>query len=100
MDPNCDYWQVEIAGEDHDKTAFTFQQGSFHFTRLQFALKNASGMFQSAIDVVLKKVKWQYALVYLDDVVKFSQTPDKHIEHFRQVLTLLNDVGVTLNLKK
>lgn len=56
-------------------------------------------MFQRAMDFLLAKVKWQFALVYLDDIVIFSRTQDEHIAHARQLLTLLHDAGVTLNLK-
>lgn len=36
----------------------------------------------------------------LDDFTIFSGTPDDHFDYVSQVLTLLNDTGVTLNLKK
>lgn len=49
---------------------------------------------------VLAPVKWQIALVFRDDIVSFSKTPEKYIDHVRQVLTLLQKIGVTLMLKK
>lgn len=50
------------------------------------------------MDVLLTTFKWQ-ALVYLDYIVIFLQTPDEPIDHVRQVFSLLNDAGWTLNLK-
>lgn len=45
-------------------------------------------------------VKWQFAWFYLGDIMFFWWTPDEHIEHIHQVLTLLNDARVTRDLKK
>lgn len=63
-------------------------------------LKNVPGSFQRGMDVLLKKVKWQSPLVYIDDIVIFLPTPDKHIEHVEQVLMLLKHAGVAQYLEK
>lgn len=52
------------------------------------------------MDIRLTKVKWQCALIYLDDIVIFWRTVDEHIDHFRQVLALSHDQSSALNLKK
>lgn len=51
------------------------------------------------MDVILASVKWRFALVYLDAIFIFSKTPEKHIDHVEEVLTLLQGAGVALNLK-
>lgn len=58
------------------------------------------GTFQRAMKDLLTKIKLQFAWVYLEDIVIFWRTPDIHIEYVRQVLTLLNDAGMKLALKK
>lgn len=52
------------------------------------------------MDVVLSKIKWQYALVYSDDVLLFSRTLRKHIKHAGTFSQLLKSSGVVLNLHK
>lgn len=52
------------------------------------------------MDVLQTKVKLQFALVYLDDIVIFSHTPGDHIKHVRSFLKLINDANVSVNLKK
>lgn len=96
----CGLCRVESADEDRDETAFTSHYGLFQFTCMPFGWKNASGMFQRTVDILLLKVKWPFALVYLDDIFIFSLTPDKRIGQVRQVLTLLHEEGMTLNWKK
>jgi len=41
-------------------------------------------------------VKWQICLVYLDDVIVFLGSPEEHLQHLDEVLTLLGKAGVTL----
>ena len=67
---------------------------------MPFGLKNAPATFQRAMDVILASVNWKYALVYLDDIVIFSNTFEEHLQHFRSVLQLLQTAGVSLRLDK
>lgn len=91
---------MEIAAEDRDKTAFVSHHGLFRLIQILFGLKNAPGTFQCAMDVSLSRVKWQFTLFYLDDIVVFSRLPNERIDQVRQVLTLLRNAGVTLKLRK
>ena len=100
LDANSGYWQIEMAEEDKNKTAFTTHYGLFRYLRMPFGLKNAPATFQRAIDIILSTVKWQFALIYLDDVVVFSRTFDEHMAHLAIVLRLLKDAGITLRLSK
>lgn len=51
------------------------------------------------MEVTSETVNSQFALGYLHDVVIFFKTPERHIRHIREVLTLLMTPGVTLELK-
>lgn len=48
------------------------------------------------MNVALLAIKWQFALVYFDDIVAFSRSPAEQIEHFKHLLSLLSEGGVTL----
>lgn len=63
-------------------------------------LKNAAATFQLAMHVILSNVKWQYAFIYLDDIVLFSKKLKVHTERKRSVFCLLEDAAITLKLKK
>lgn len=93
------YEQVEISEQVHDKTAFTSPHGLFCFTRMQFGLKSSPGTFQGEIDVLVRRVKWQFALFHLDSIIILLQPTDEYIEHVQQVLTISNETDVTINLK-
>lgn len=100
LDCNSGYWQVQIPEQDRDKTTFVTHHGLFQYTHMPFGLRNAPATFQRAMDIVLSSVKWNFCLVYLDDIVVFSPDAKRHIEHLDHVLTLLRQAGLTIKLKK
>jgi len=46
--------------------------------------------------MILAGVKWQICLVYLDDFIVFSRSPEEHLQHLDEVSTRLGEAGVTL----
>lgn len=71
LDANCGCSQVEINQRDSEQTTLTSHHGLYRFIRMPFGLKHALGTFQQAFDVILSMEKWQYALIYFDDIVVF-----------------------------
>ena len=67
---------------------------------MSFGLKGAQATFQRALDIILSGVRWQICLVYVDDVIVFSRTQEKHAENLGTVLSLLRRAGISLQLKK
>lgn len=49
--------------------------------------------------IILYFDKWQFALVYQDEIVIFSKLPDEHIDDVQLILTLLNNAEVKVMLK-
>ena len=100
LDANSGYWQVPVAPEDRDMTTFTCLAGCFRFRRMPFGLCNASTTLQRTLDIFLAGLRWKTCLVYLDDVIVFSRTFDKHVKHVQEVLHILRSAGISLKLKK
>jgi len=100
LDGNAGYWQLPIASEDREKTAFVCHEGAYQYKRMPFGLKNAPATLQRALDIILSWVKWQSCLIYLDDVIVYSKTEEEHVRPVDRVLRLLRDAGVTLRLPK
>lgn len=82
-------YKAQIAKGDSRKTTFSSHVCLFRFKSMPSGLKNDPGTFQ-AVEVLFKKGKGQFALVFLDDIVIFLRTPDEHIDHVQQVVTLLS----------
>ena len=100
IDANCGYWQVEMDESDKPKTAFTAHCGTFQYNRMPFGLKNAPATFQRALDMILTGFRWEYCLIYMDDVIVFSESFDQHIIDVQNVLRSLTEANETLKPSK
>lgn len=67
---------------------------------MKFSLKNAPEIFQRAMNAILASVKWQKAIVYLYDLIVFSDDAEKHIHQVDRVLRLKSKARLTFKLKK
>ncbi len=100
LDLKTGYWQMEMEPESIQKTAFVTSAGLFEFLRLPFGLKNAAASFQRLMEHVLRDLRGKCCLIYIDDVVIFSENEEKHLQHLNQVFSSLSNAGLTLNLRK
>ncbi|KAJ0392077.1 hypothetical protein ATCC90586_011261 [Pythium insidiosum] len=101
LDLLAGYWQIGVAAQDRDKTAFVTREGLFRFTRMPFGLSNAAGTFQRLMDCVLRGLLWICCLVYLDDIIVFTKgTVERHVVELAAVLARLEDHGMSIKLKK
>ena len=100
LDLKSGYWQVEVAPEDHEKTAFCTQEGLFEFNVMPFGLCNAPATFQHLMDSVLAGLQWSSYLVYLDDITIMGRTFEEHLGNLQQVLERLQQAGLKLQPKK
>ncbi|KAJ9521722.1 hypothetical protein QJQ45_015348 [Haematococcus lacustris] len=100
LDLRQGYHQIRVAPEDIHKTAFRTRYGHFEFTVLPFGLCNAPATFQRLMNDVLHDLLDDCVLVYLDDILIFSRTPQEHIAHLRRVLDLLRKHKLYAKLAK
>ena len=47
----------------------------------------------------LAPVLWKTCVVYIDDLVIFSQTEEEHLEHLAEVLSLLDEAGLRMKVE-
>jgi hypothetical protein len=85
VDLQSGYWQIEMAEEDIEKTAFISNEGLFEFTVMPFGLSNAPATFQRLMQFVVSGLLMEQCLCYIDDVIIFSQTFDDHLYDLDQV---------------
>lgn len=100
LDLRSGYWQVPMAAADKPKTAFVTPDGLYEFNVMPFGLCNAPATFERMMDTVLRGLKWQTCLCYLDDIVVFAPDFTTHLHRLKCVLTCLTNAGLQLNLKK
>lgn len=81
------YHQIYMNQEDMKKTAFEWKGAHYNYSRIPFGLCEATSTFQKAKDIILQKERYKYAILYLDDIIIFSKTIQKHKLHLDIVLS-------------
>ncbi|CAF1426814.1 unnamed protein product [Rotaria sp. Silwood1] len=99
LDLRSGYFQIPIREEDKHKTAFITVHGLYEFNVLAQGLKNSSPSFQRIMSNLLLPCK-KFCLVYLDDILIYSDSFIQHIDHLNQVLAVLNKHKFQLNPQK
>ena len=87
--------------DSQDKAAFITYNGLYEFYVLPFGLTNAPGTFQRLIDYVLRGLEWLMSLVYLDDIIIYSERfLEEHLENLRQVFDRFRAANLQLKPSK
>ena len=94
------YHQVRLNEEDIPKTAFVTPIGLFEYKVLPFGLCNAPSTFQALMNSILGPELRHCCLVYLDDIIVFSKTPEEHLQQLRTVLQKLQKAQLYAKLSK
>ena len=63
-------------------------------------LKNIFEFFQTRMKKTFDSYLWKFVLIYMNDIIVFSRTSEEHLHYLDEVLTLLENLRVTLLLKK
>lgn len=100
VDLKSGYWQIPMDPKHREKTAFITPDGLYEFNVMPFGLCNAPATFERFMDTILRGLKWEICLCYLDDVVIFGRTFDEHNTRLATVLECLHNAGLVLNSKK
>ncbi len=100
MDLKDPYHRLRIREDDEWKTAFRTRYGHFEYMIMPFGLANAPATFQAYINRALAGYVNVFCVVYLDDILVYSETPKLHRGHVRKVLERLRKFQLFVNLKK
>ena len=67
---------------------------------MSFDLCNTPAIFQIFINLILHTFLNYFAIVYLNNILIYSKTREKHITHINQILNALNKAELYLNINK
>ena len=101
FDMNSGFWQVPMDKESKRYTAFTLgTMGLYECESMPFGLCNAPPTFQRLMQNCLGELNLTYCLIYLDDVIVFSDMPDEHLRRMHVVFNRLHEHGLKLKPSK
>ena len=94
------YHRIRIRAGDEWKTAFRTRYGHFEYMVMPFGLTNAPAAFQAYINQALAGLVDVTCIVYLDDILVYSDTEEEHRLHVKEVLQRLREAKLYLKLSK
>lgn len=100
LDLKSGYYQIEVEESDKPKTAFVCPLGFWEFNRMPQGVTNAPSTFQRLMEKCMGDINLKEVLVFLDDLIIFSDTPEEHERRLINVLSRLKEYGLKLSLEK
>jgi len=94
------YYLVHIAEGDKWKTAFRTHYGAFKWSVMLFGLTNALAAFQRFMNDVFSDLLDVCVVVYLDDILIYSNDIMQHQSHVKEVLKRLQKVRLYAKAEK
>jgi hypothetical protein len=89
IDLRSGYHQMKIREQDIPKTAFTTRYSLYEFVVVSFGLTNAPAYFMNLMNKVFMKELDRFVMVFIDDILIYSETTEEHEEHLRVMLERL-----------
>ena len=91
IDLRTGYHQLKVRETDIPKTSLRTRYGNFEFTVMPIGFTNALAAFMDLMHRVFQPYVDQFVVVFVDDILIYSQSEWEHEYHLRIVLQLLRD---------
>jgi hypothetical protein len=100
IDLRSGYHQLRIRPSDIPKTTFITKYGLYEFTVMSFSLTNAPTFFMNLMNSVFMDYLDKFVVVFIDDILIYSQSEEEHASHLRMVLQRLREHQLYAKLSK
>ena len=101
LDLQSGYWQVELTEASRPLTVFTVGPlGFYECVQMPFGLTNVPATFQHLMESCWWEMHLKWCIIYFDDIIVFSKTPEEHIRTLRGVFEKLSTTGLRLKPSK
>jgi len=100
LDLKARYLLLRIREGDEWETAFRIRYGHFKYKVMSFGLVNAPAIFQAMMNKILREFLNHGVVVYLDDILIYSESEEEHIRLVKKVLARLEEHQLTVSVTK
>jgi len=100
IDLRSGYYQIWIVEGDEKKTAYRTRYGSYEFLVMLFGLTNALVIFCILMNDIFREWLDDFVVVYIDDILIYSDSLEEHAEHLRKVFQRLRENKLYAKLEK
>jgi hypothetical protein len=100
LDLKSGYNLIRIKKGDEWKTVFRTRYGHYEYLVMPFGLANAPATFQNMMNEILRDLIDQGVVVYIDDILIYSETEEEYKRLVNDVLKRLHDNGLALAPEK
>jgi len=100
IDLRAGYHQLRIKEQDILKTAFRTHYGHYEFLVMHFGLTNAPTVFMDLMNQMFRPYLDKYVVVFIDDILVYSNSYLEHEHHLRVVLQTLRENRLYAKLDK
>jgi hypothetical protein len=100
LDLRSGFWSIPLDEASRDITTFHTRFGSFRWCVMPFGHRNGPAIFQKCMNQVLSGLLFETCLVYIDDVICYSDDVNSHINYLIQILRRLQQADFFIHLKK
>ena len=82
---------MKVRENDVSKTGFRTRYSHYEFLVMPFELTNASVAFMDLMNMVFSPYLDKFVIVFTDDILVYSGSPEEHAEHLRTILQILRE---------
>ena len=98
IDLRSGYYHIALGKDSRAKTAFVMPFGKYKFLQVPFGLAQAPAFFQHLMNKVLDNCP--FAMMYLDDIIIFSDTEEEHLTHIKEIFKRLEAADLKMKRPK
>jgi len=86
LDLTSGFRQINLDESSKPKTAFVTHSGNYQFKRMPKGIQGAPASYLCLMNKILRNILFSYTLCYVDDMLCFSNSPERHCVHLTEIL--------------
>ena len=94
------YYQIPLALDDQQKTAFVTSIGNYHYKVMPFGLKNVGSTYQRMMTRMFEPQLGKNIEIYIDDMVLKSKLESEHVSNLGNIFEILRKHKLHFNASK